>query len=47
MFDYSDHLEDFEEILYRKPRKRPKRSRADLRLPPPAAVAPITWQQNC
>lgn len=30
MFNYSDYLEDLEEVRYRKPRKQPKRSREEV-----------------
>src|SRR5437588_10559310 len=30
MFDYSDYLDDSEEVRYRKPRNTPKRSRAEI-----------------
>lgn len=30
MFDYSDYLEDAEEVVYKKSRKTPKRSRAEI-----------------
>ena len=30
MFDYSDYLDDSEETVYRKPRKQPRRTRAQI-----------------